>query len=96
MAKFRKKPVIVQAEQWFPGKDVPGVFLHQPPDAVLGGRGHGEQRLAQEPYAAVRTIQGVVTRVCPGDWIITESNGVNHYPCQADVFASTYDLVSDQ
>jgi len=25
MPKFRKKPVVVEAEQWFPGKEVEGV-----------------------------------------------------------------------
>ena len=25
MPKFRKKPIIVEAEQWFPGKEVEGV-----------------------------------------------------------------------
>lgn len=25
MAKFRKKPIVVEAEQWFPGKEVEGI-----------------------------------------------------------------------
>lgn len=26
MAKYRKRPIIVEAEQWFPGKAVDGVY----------------------------------------------------------------------
>ncbi len=26
MTKYRKKPVVIEAEQWFPGKTVPGVY----------------------------------------------------------------------
>ena len=26
MPKYRKKPVVVEAEQWFPGKNIEGVF----------------------------------------------------------------------
>jgi hypothetical protein len=30
MPKFRKKPVVIDAEQWFPGKDIPGVRVVYP------------------------------------------------------------------
>lgn len=93
MAKYRKKPVVVEAEQWFPlGLEVKGVFLYQPPDVIIGNRGIGpETRYPQEPYWAVTTIHGQVTRVSDGDWIITEPDGVHHYPCKPDIFAATYD-----
>ena len=34
MAKFRKRPVIIEAEQWWPGKHVPGVqeLVYDPGD----------------------------------------------------------------
>jgi len=89
--KYRKKPV--EVEQWFPGKDVPGVFLHQPPDAIIGGRGHGEQRFPQEPYPAVITAHGQVTPVVAGDWIIAEPDGRGHYPVKPDIFEATYEVV---
>lgn len=89
--KFRKKPVVVDAEQWFPGKEVRGVFLYHPPDAVIGGRGRGEQRFKQEPYFAVTTAHGQITRVAEGDWIIAEPDGRGFYPCKPDIFAATYE-----
>lgn len=93
MARFRKKPIEVDAEQWFPDKHVPGVHMYQPPDAVVGGRGHGEQRFKQDPYPAVLTIHEEWVRVAPGDWIITEPDGKHHYPCKPAVFDATYDPV---
>lgn len=32
--------------------------------------------------------------VCPGDWIITGVKGEN-YPCKPDIFAATYEPVSE-
>ena len=89
--KYRKRPVIVEATQWFPDKEVTGVVLYQPPDAVIGGRGHGEQRFEQDTYYAVTKIHGQVTRIEPGDWIITEPDGQHHYPCKPEIFAVTYE-----
>lgn len=89
--KYRKRPVVVDAEQWFPGNDVRGVNLYQPPDALIGGRGQGEQRFRQDAYPAVLTAHGQVTRVAPGDRIIAEPDGRGYYPCKPDIFAATYD-----
>lgn len=94
MARFRKRPVEVEAEQWFPGRDVPGVEMYQPPDFVIGGRGQGEQRFAQKPYPVAIGKQGQV-RVDPGDWIIREMDGSGYYPCKPDVFERTYELVAE-
>lgn len=33
------------------------------------------------------------TTVAPGDWIITEPDGIHHYPCKPDIFENTYELV---
>lgn len=78
MAKYRKKPVIVDAEQWFPGKEIRGVF-----PGFVGEYG---------PY--VMTIHGQRTFIAPGDWIITEPGGIHHYPCKPDIFAAMYEEVT--
>lgn len=72
--KYRKKPVVVEAEQWFPGNTTLGVK---------------EERGA----FYVVTIHGQQAWLSPGDWVITEPNGINHYPCKPDIFASTYESV---
>jgi hypothetical protein len=76
--KYRKKPIIVEAEQWFPGKEVKGVSRD-----LINGNIH----------TTCITIHGQVTHVSPGDWIITEQDGIHHYPCKPDIFESTYELI---
>lgn len=84
--KYRKKPVIVEAKQWFPGKQVRGVtetFYANPDGTIIGSSGYG----------FVTTIHGQETTVAPGDWIITEPDGIHHYPCKPDIFTQTYDPI---
>jgi hypothetical protein len=92
--KFRKKPVVIDAEQWFPGKAVPGVEPYGDPDPrvnehmleVLASRWPG---IDAEGFGWCRTFEcGVI--VFPGDWIITDAQGAR-YPCKPDIFAATYD-----
>lgn len=33
--KFRKKPVVIEAEQWFPGKEIKGVIIDSPKAAYI-------------------------------------------------------------
>ena len=80
MPEFRKKPIIVKAEQWFPKTYVEGVKLSGwSPDA--------------EHLGYVVTIHGQKADLAPGDWVITEPDGVHHYPCKPDIFAATYEPV---
>ena len=79
MPKFRKKPVVVEAQQWFPGKEVPGVTV---PDSYLG---------VARPF--VVTIHGQKAYLDPGDWIIPEPDGEHFYPCKPDIFEQTYEPV---
>lgn len=88
--KFRSTKV-VDAEQWFPGKDVPGVFFYQPPPARLHDRQGGFSEFPQNPYYAIRQGDGKIFRVDPGDWIIREPDGIHYYPCKPDVFAAKYE-----
>ena len=86
--KFRKKPVVIEASQWFKDGDHPAVRLvysYSPDDenlnpAVLCGW--------------IRTLEGDM-RVMPGDWIITGVNG-EVYPCKPDIFAKTYEPVAPE
>lgn len=77
--KFRKKPIIVHAEQWEPGKEIDGVYLEH--DHIFG-------RLPR-----ITTPEGILT-VRPGDWIITGIHG-EKYPCKPDIFDKTYEEVKE-
>ena len=45
-----------------------------------------------EPRFYVTTIHGQRAYLASGDWVITEVDGVHHYPCKPDIFAATYEL----
>ncbi len=87
MPKFRKKPVVIEAEQFFPDqKPWPaGVYPYWPAPAQPKHEGPREYR--------VDTLEGFHI-ASPGDWIIT---GVKDekYPCKPDIFAATYEAVDD-
>lgn len=76
---FRKKSVVVNAEQWFPGREIAGVIEVPYTD--------GDMRFP----AKVKTLEGY-HGVEAGDWIITGIAG-EKYPCKPDIFEQTYELV---
>lgn len=88
MAKFRKKPVVVEASKW-------SRLCHH--DAVSPLRVINKE-LALEcehchrskgSHGWIETLEGGHI-VCPGDWIITGVAGEN-YPCKPDIFDATYE-----
>jgi hypothetical protein len=84
MSQYRKKPVVIEATQWFKHGDHPSVVLHtNQSGGVIKGEG---------PYGWVQTLEGghIVTT---GDWIITGVKG-EHYPCKPDIFAMTYEAAA--
>lgn len=88
MAKYRKKPVVIEAECWLKAGDHPSVAVYScssDRDCVKCGqplRDHG----------TVPTLEGGHI-VCPGDWVITGVKG-EQYPCKPDIFAATYEAVA--
>jgi hypothetical protein len=79
MAKYRKKPVVIEAfqlnknnwdelQEWCDGQQHPveGIFIN--------------------------TLEGKMTANF-GDWIIKGVNG-EFYPCKPDIFEKTYELVT--
>ena len=89
MAKFRKRPIVIEAEQWFLGKQVKGVYGET--EAQSGGNGLSPQ----SAMAFVTTIHGQKTRVVEGDWIIPEPDGKHFYPVKPDIFEATYERVTE-
>jgi hypothetical protein len=90
VAAFRKRPVLVEAEQWTgPGLLVPGVQREWVPitDAGVGMWGYYR-------YYVV-TAHGQKAAVAPKDWVIAEPDGRGHYPCKPDIFEQTYEPADD-
>lgn len=89
MAQYRKKPVVVEAVQWWRLSDHPAVeaFIREPHNRVCkscGGPLTGT-------HGWVETLEGGHI-VCPGDYIITGVSG-EHYPCKPAIFEATYEPV---
>lgn len=82
MSKFRKKPVVIEAKQWFNHGDHSMVEPYDPEKAGAYIKGPG-------PHGWVKTLEGGHI-VSPGDWIIKGVKG-EFYPCKPDIFAATYD-----
>jgi len=94
MAKFRKKPVVIEAVQFMgapaQGSHYPGSTPVGVPDGVCLDS-HDYPNWVEGPH--VHTLEGPL-RAMPGDWIITGVKG-EQYPCKPDIFAATYEAVED-
>ena len=82
MAKFRKKPVEIEAWQWDGNAAVDAR-----PDWVRAG---GYQ-MTTDRELVIPTLAGV-RYAAPGDWIIRGALG-EIYPCKPHIFEATYDAV---
>ena len=80
--KFRKRPVVIDAEQFFPDRKPwpEGVETRTP---LLSGLAWG-----------IETLEGWHV-VSPSDWIVTGIKGERH-PCRADIFELTYERVEEE
>lgn len=89
--KFRKKPVVIEATQFFPNQK-------PHPEGV-------EEFIARETETAegikntwygwrIQTLEGGPFTVSPGDWIITGVKG-ERYACKPDIFEMTYEAVEE-
>ena len=90
MPKFRKKPIVVEAEQFFLAKKPwpAGVVDFWPPERPEDSD-EPEDVVYGPPQ--VHTLEGPLI-VSDGDWIITGVKG-ERYPCKPDVFEATYEAV---
>lgn len=95
--RFRKKPVEIEAYQIT--RELLGAVLF---DGAKYPQGlnmtscsfHKERRQISSWFGEVTTIHNQKTKVIEGDWIITEPDGIHHYPCKPDIFEATYEAVN--
>lgn len=81
MAKYRKKPVIIEAIQWdgsFEGSLFARDFLKCKHEIL-------------KKCIRIKTLEGTMEAV-PGDFIIKGVGG-EFYPCKPDIFEKTYEKV---
>lgn len=88
MAKYRKKPVVIEAIQWS------GSNWHQMLEFAEWGEGEENNDAHVEGNKLfIRTLEGTM-EASPGDWVIQGVQG-EFYPCKPDIFEATYELVDD-
>jgi hypothetical protein len=93
MAKYRKKPVVIEAVRYlFLDQQVVPHFSDQPDwlqQAQLGEEGEEGKLWLKSAELMIGTMEGPL-RVSQGDWII---RGVSNeiYPCKPDIFEKTYE-----
>lgn len=95
MKQYRKKPVILKAEQFFADKKPwpKGVSARAvPKEGEVTGFGFACAAFTGVEYG-VTTIHGQWTKVVDGDWILPEPDGIHFYPCKDNIFKATYEEV---
>jgi len=94
MAKYRKKPVVIDAIKWT-GENHRDTFnflddsdeSNDKPIATAGKNFRMAGRLI------IRTLEGEMN-ANPGDWIIKGTKG-EFYPCKPDIFPNIYEKVEE-
>lgn len=84
MAKYRKRPVVIEAIQWT-GNNA---------QKIKGFCGDSIYHVKSDPrIISISTLEGTMA-ASVGDYIIKGVNG-EFYPCKPDIFAKTYEPVKE-
>ena len=83
MGQYRKKPVVIEAEQYLLGEVIRAKWLF---DAMESGI-----VFSDADGLKIKTLEGVMS-ASVGDWIIKGVKG-EIYACKPDIFAATYEAV---
>ena len=87
MAKYRKKPVVIEACQF----DGNIRSIDDFPISEVGKFKVGSEN--GQYYLIIPTLEGDM-KALSGDWVIKGVNG-EFYPCKPDIFEKTYDVVEN-
>lgn len=88
MAKYRKKPVVIEADVYRPGMEDGFDVVEESQPVGEETRGVKKTKIVK-PY--INTLEGK-HYISPGDYIITGVKG-ERYPCKPDIFKMTYEPV---
>ena len=87
MAKYRKKPVVIEAWRWDGGNPF---YMPVQPTWLTDGMYYKTTPEGKE-YVVISTLEGDMS-ANPGDWIIRGIKS-EFYPCKPDIFEATYEPV---
>lgn len=88
MTKYRKKPVLIEAIQ-FDGTNVQEIWEKFGADGIYG------PTETNPDYLILTTVHGDEAPARAGDWVIPDGKPGTFYPCKPDIFAATYDEVTE-
>ena len=97
MAKYRKKPVVIEATQWFSGEYARehewegGIVRYFRHPNIPGTQVCSKCNHTMHEHGWIDTLEDG-HNVCPGDWIITGVQG-EKYPIKDEIFRETYEAV---
>jgi hypothetical protein len=89
--KFRKKPIVIEAEKYKPGME-DGFECYDVLGKYIGYWPTGGPLPRAQCIPVIRTLEGN-HQISEGDWIITGVKG-ERYPCKPDIFEQTYEKVN--
>lgn len=92
MARFRKKPVVIEAEQFHGARAGQGTleWIKSFPKGVCFKGCSGSK------WPHLHTMhQGQVVDLVDGDWVVPEPDGEHYYPIKPEVMAMTHDRIDD-
>lgn len=95
--KYRKKPIIIDAEVYKPGLEdgfscIPFVAMCRWQDKNFLYKNCKECDLKIRKVPFIKTLEGDAYYITEGDYIITGIKG-ERYPCKPDIFEATYEKV---
>ncbi len=88
--KYRKKPVVVDAEQFRGYYGTP-----YPQGVEFEDNGNSPERGKRYQFYVV-TAHGQRANIVSGDWIIAEPDGRGYYPCKDSIFKEFYEPVNEK
>jgi len=92
MAKFRKRPIVIEAEQFFFDK-LPWPEGVEQQTVMTSNSLGGPQAEVLAKSCQIPTFEGVM-HVSDGDWILKGING-EYYPCKPDIFQKTHEALKE-
>ncbi len=92
--KYRKKPVVIEAERLTEEMALASLIDNAPGPFGLSvsGNCHPPTRKLYSAFVRIETLEGVM-KADLGDWIIKGIKG-ELYPCKDDIFTATYEAAA--
>lgn len=95
MAKYRKKPVEIEAILWdgYNRNEIDNFIIGTPYYFTQFAIDNGTSALNTINVVIIKTLEGEMMAF-PNDYIIRGVNG-EYYPCKPDIFEKTYEKVEE-